>query len=107
MENDIKDWEESVKDLEACDGVVTELDKLTVLMKMISTSNLVTNLRTASGVDDWKLKLTIEVDFLKEFDLLKFKPSAAHVVNGDVGKGHEAQESEDEDGDRREGRGRV
>ena len=70
MAKDIEKWEEDIEEYEACGGAITEADRKAVILKMLpkdSPSNVVTNLRGASDLEDPKQRLEDEVEFLREF----------------------------------------
>ena len=62
--NDLDDWEKVVEEFELCDGVITDNDRRTILLKKLRTtvhSSLVSSLRTCPTYREMKKELNAEM----------------------------------------------
>ena len=62
--NDLHDWEKVVEDFELCEGVITDNDRRTVLLKTLPStvhSSLVSSLRKGESYEAMKKELDAEI----------------------------------------------
>ena len=68
--DDLDEWEKTMKQFELCDGVLSEADRLTILLKKLPTtvhSSLVSNLRKLPTYIEMKAELLSEIVCLKDY----------------------------------------
>ena len=66
----IDEWEKTVEQFKLCDGVLSEEDRRTILLKKLPTavnSSLVSNLRKVPIYIEMKAELESEIVFLKDY----------------------------------------
>ena len=72
MIDDLDEWEKVVEQYELCDGVLTEADRRTILLRKLPaniSSSLVSNLRKIPRYADMRAEIEGEITFTKEFGL--------------------------------------
>ena len=70
MIDDLDDWEKTVEQYELCDGVLTEADRRTILLRKLPatiSSSLLSNLRKIPRYADMRAEIESEITFTREY----------------------------------------
>ena len=98
MTDDLDEWEKVVEQYELCDGVLTEADKRTILLRKLPasiSSSLVSNLRKIPRYVNIRAEVEGEITFTKEYGLGSTGGQAHVAASAEL----EQQEDDEDYGD--------